>query len=229
MSADNVTIGSLDIQIRSSAGSAAKSIGDLANALGNLNQNAKVTKIVNSLGNLNKALTDLKSQTSTMSHLTSLSKSLASLAAIPKLDGLRSAINELKKLPAVMQSLNTAEISQFTAKMKLLASGLGPLAKQIDKIGTGFSKLPPQVSKCVTAVKRLDSANKSAAKSAKTHGEALNNQSFNLLATYEHLSNVFSMVHGVQDAVAKVLNDAIQWDGIQFRFGRIRRRCRNGS
>ena len=216
----SVTIESLDIQIRSSAGSAAKNINDLANALGNLNANSKVTKIVTSLDKLNVALTNMKSQQAVMSHLSALSKSLSHLAAIPQLTGLQSAIRELKKLPAVMQSLDTAQISQFTAKMKLLASGLGPLATQIDKISKGFSKLPSHVSKCVTAVNRLDSANKSAAKSSKAHGEALNNQSLNLLATYEHLQNLFGMIHAVQDGFSRLLNDAIQWDGIQFQFGR---------
>ena len=216
----SVTIDSLDIQIRSSAGSAAKNIDDLATALGNLNQNAKVTKIVNSLEKLNTALSNMKGQQAVMSQLSALSKSLASLAAIPKLTGLRSAVQELKKLPEVMSSLNTADLAQFISKMKLLAKGLSPLATQIDKISKGFSKLPPQVSKCVTAVKRLDSANKSAAKSAKEHGSAVNAQSMNLLTAYENMSNVFSMIHGVQDAAAKVLNDAIQWDGIQFQFGR---------
>lgn len=216
----SVTIDSLDIQIRSSAGSAAKNIDDLAKALGNLNKNGNVTKITNSLGKLNAALSSMKGQQAVMSHLSALSKSLASLASIPKLTGLQSAIRELKKLPDVMKSLDTAAISQFAAKMKLLANGLGPLATQIDKISKGFSKLPPQVSKCVTAVKRIDSANKSAAKSAKAHGNALNAQSFNLLAAYENLSNVFSMMHGIQDGFAKLMDDAIQWDGIQFRFGR---------
>lgn len=216
----SVTIDSLDIQIRSSAGSAANNIDDLAKALGNLNSNAKVTKIVHSLEKLNTTLGNLKANTSTMSHLSAMSKSLASLAAIPKLTGLRSAINELKKLPAVMQNLDTAQITQFAAKMKLLANGLAPLATQIDKIGRGFSKLPTQISRVVTATNRLNNANKAAAKSAGAHGAALNGQSINLLATYEHLSNVFGMMHGVQDAFSKLLNDAIQWDGIQFQFGR---------
>ena len=216
----SVTIDSLDIQIRSSAGSAAKNIDDLAKALSNLNASAKVTKTVNALNNLNSALAGMKTHQSTMSQLSALSKSLASLASIPKLTGLQSAIRELKKLPEVMASLDGAEITKFTLKMKQLATGLAPLATQIDKISKGFSKLPPQVSKCVTAVKRLDSANRSAANSARSHGEALNSQSINLLATYEHLSNVFSMMHGIQDAFAKVLSDAIQWDGITFQFGR---------
>lgn len=216
----SVTIDSLDIQIRSSAGSAAKNIGDLARELGNLNQNAKVTKIVNSLERLNGALGNMKTNISTMSHLSAMSKSLSSLAALPKLDGLRSAINELKKLPAVTQSLDTAEITQFASKMKLLATGLSPLATQIDKISKGFAKLPPQVSKCVTAVKRLDSANKSVTKSTRDHSGALNSQSLSLLTVYENLENVFGMMHGIQDAIAKVLNDAIQWDSVQARFGR---------
>ena len=216
----SVTIDSLDIQIRSSAGSAAKNIEDLADALSRLNANAKVTKVVNSLERLNGALANMKSQSSVMSHLSALSKSLASLAAIPQLTGLRSAITELKKLPAVMEGLDTAKITEFTAKIKMLAKGLSPLATQIDKIGKGFSKLPAHVSKCVTAVKRLDSANKSAAQSAQDHGEALNAQSFNFLAAYENLSNIFSIMHGIQDAFAAVMDDAIQWDGIQFRFGR---------
>lgn len=216
----SVTIDSLDIQIRSSAGSAKKNIEELAGALDRLNGSAKVTKIVNSLGKLNGALTNLRSSSGVMGQLSSMSKSLSSLASLPELTGLKSAVKELKKLPEIMGKLDTAEISQFASQMKLLASGLEPLAKQIDAIGKGFSQLPPQVSKCVTAVKRLDSANKSVAKSTKSHGEGLNGQSFNLLATYEHLSNVFSMIHGIQDAFTKVMNDAIQWDGIQFRFGR---------
>ena len=216
----SVTIDSLDIQIRSSAGSAAKNIEDLAQALSKLNANAKVTKVINSLERLNSTLANMKSQTSTMSHLSALSKSLANLAAIPQLTGLRSAVNELKKLPAVMQSLDTAQITEFAAKIRLLAKGLGPLATEIDKIGKGFAKLPPQVSKCVTAVKRLDSANRSSSASVKEHGEAVNGASLNFLTAYENLSNVFSMMHGVQDAIAKMLQDSIQWDSVQARFGR---------
>ena len=216
----SVTIDSLDIQIRSSAGSASQNIEKLADALSKLNGSANLTKTVNALGKLNTALSNMKSQSSVMSHLSSMSKSLSSLASIPEATGLKSAIKELKKLPALTQSLDAAKIGQFSAKIKLLANGLAPLATQIEKISKGFSKLPSQVSKCVTAVKRLDSANRSATKSTKSHGEALNAQSFNLLATYEHLSNVFSMMHGIQDGFTKLLNGAIQWDSIQFQFGR---------
>lgn len=216
----SVTIDSLDIQIKSSAGSAASNINELADALGKLNANSKVTKITNSLGKLNTALSSMSGQQSVMSELSALSRSLASLGSIPKLTGLQSAVRELKKMPEVMSNLGTAEIEQFSIKIKALANGLAPLATQIDKIGRGFSKLPSQVSKVVTAVKRLDSANKSATKSTRSHSNALNTQSINLFTAYENLSNMASMIHGVQDAFAKVMSDAIQWDGITFQFGR---------
>lgn len=215
-----VTIDSLDIQIRSSAGSAAKNIEDLAQALTRLSSSAKLTKVTNSLVKLNGALTAMRGNYGVIGQLSKLSHGLAQLGAIPKLTGLQSAIRELKKLPEVMQKMSLTQIAGFTEKMTQLANGLRPLADQLEKIGAGFSKLPSQVSKCVTAVKRLDSANKSAATSTKAHGQALNAQSLNFMTAYENLSNVFSIIHGIQDAFARVLNGAIQWDGIQFQFGR---------
>lgn len=216
----SVTIESLDIQIRSSAGSAAQNINALATALGNLNANARVTKIVNSLNNLNVALTNMRSQQAVMTHLAALSKSLAGLAAIPRLTGLQSAIRELTKLPAVMQNLNTAQISQFSGKMQLLANAMAPLATQITAIGAGFARLPRQTSQCVTAIRRLDAANRSVTASTQAHGAALNTTGLNLMTAYANLTMVLSIMHSVQDGFARLMDDAIQWDGIQFRFGR---------
>lgn len=216
----SVTIDSLDIQIRSSAGSAKKNIEELADALDRLNGSAKVTKIVNSLDRLNGSLTTLRSNSGVMGQLSSMSKSLSSLASIPELTGLKSAIKELKKLPDVIKGLDEAGVTQFALSMKALATSLEPLAKQIDIIGKGFSQLPSQVSKCVTAVKKLDKANQSATKSTKAHGDALNEQGFNFFTYYENLSNAFSILNSVADAAARLLNGAMQWDGIQFQFGR---------
>lgn len=216
----SVTIDSLDIQIRSSAGSAAANIEKLATSLGSLQKNAKLTTVSNQLTRLSDALGKLQVSSSTVGTIKGLAGAMKSLSGIQKSSGLNSAINSLKKLPEVVNALDPATISAFSTAMRELSDGLSPLAKKIDTISKGFSKLPSQVSKCVTAVKRLDKANDSAATSTKKHSSALDKQSFNLLATYEHLSNVFSMMHGIQDGVSKLLNDAIQWDGIQFRFGR---------
>jgi hypothetical protein len=216
----SVTIDSLDIQIRSSAGSAAKNIGELASSLERLKKHSKLTTVSNQLTKLSAALSQLQVSSSTVGTIKGLAGALKSLSGIQKSAGLNSTINSLKKLPDVVNALDPATITAFSTSMRKLSDGLSPLATQIEKIGNGFSKLPPQVSKCVTAVKRLDSANKSAAASTKGHGEALNAQSLNFMTAYENLSNVFSIIHGIQDAFARVLNGAIQWDGIQFQFGR---------
>ena len=216
----SVTIDSLDIQIRSSAGSAAANIEKLAGSLGQLQKNAKLTAVSNQLTKLSTALSQLQVSSSTIGTIKGLAGAMKSLSGIQKSAGLNSTINSLKKLPDVVNALDPTTVREFSKAMRGLAEGLAPLATQIEKVSQGFSKLPSQVSKCVTAVKRLDSANASAAESSKAHGEALNTQSFNFLAAYENLSNVFSIIHGIQDAFAALLNDAIQWDGIQFQFGR---------
>ena len=209
----SVTIDSLDIQIRSSAGSAAKNIGDLASALERLNGQAKVTKIVNSLSKLNTALSEMRSNSGVMGQLSSLSKSLSSLASIPKMTGLQSAITQLKKLPQVISELNSANLAAFTLRMRQLSSALTPLASQMNKIGAAFSKFPAQVNKVV-------SANKQMTRATQEHSNALGDQKLSLMATIQNLQDYVSAVHFVGNAVSKVMSDAIEWDGIQFRFGR---------
>ena len=209
----SVTIDSLDIQIRSSAGSAKQNIEGLAKALEQLNGQSKVTKIVNALDKLNGSLTELRSNSGVMGQLSSLSKSLSQLASIPKLTGLQSAITQLKKLPQVMNDLSSADLAAFTLRLRQLSNALTPLATQLSKIGTAFSKLPARVSQVVTATNRMTTATKS-------HSNSLNNQSINLMTAYENLHNYLSMINFVGDGIRKIMADAIEWDGIQFRFGR---------
>ena len=209
----SVTIDSLDIQIRSSAGSATKNIEELARALEQLNGQAKVTKIVNSLEKLNSALTNLRSNSSVMGQLSALSKSLSGLASLPKLTGLQSAITQLRRLPDVINGLDDAKLAVFTTRLRNLTKALTPLATQLDKIGTAFSRLPNQVSKVVTATNRMTTATRSS-------GNALNTQSINLMSVISNLQTYLSVVHFVGDAVSKVMADAIEWDGVQSRFGR---------
>jgi len=209
----SVTIDSLDIQIRSSAGSAKQNIEDLAKALERLNGSAKVTKIVNSLGRLNDALKEMRSQSSVMGQLSSLSQALSRLANIPKLTGLRSAINELKKLPQVMNDLDSAGVTAFATKIRALSAALEPLATQLSAIGKGIKGLPATINQIVTGTNKLTHA-------TTDHSNSLNHQSLNLMTAFQNLQDYLSMINFVGDAIANLMNDAIEWDGIQARFGR---------
>ncbi|MBR4965680.1 MAG: hypothetical protein IKY53_04220, partial [Lachnospiraceae bacterium] len=265
----STTIDSLDIQIRSSAGSAANNIEELAIALGDLKSAANLTKITNQLGKLKTSLDGLRSVNSglqnlekfgrTISKLTtftadvsgltkavntlrklpalagelkaldlgglpekmqSLENALSGLSGIANPKGLTSSLNALKKIPEITNSLDVKVIDEFGDKIERLAAKLGPLATQIDKVGNGFSKLPSQVSKTVTATNRMEKATEAATRANKEHSKSLDTQSINLLASIQTLQEYVQAIHFVADGVGNVLNDAMQWDGIQFRFGR---------
>ena len=209
----SVTIDSLDIQIRSSAGSAKQNIEDLADALDRLNGASKVTKIVNSLEKLNTALTNLRSNSGVMGQLSSLSKALANLAALPKLSGLQSAITQLKRLPQVMNDLDTAGITAFATKIRALSSALMPLTTQLSAVGKAFNRLPANIRQVVNSVNQLTTA-------THAHSGALDHQGLNLMAAFHNLQDYLSMVNFVVAAIRGLMADAIEWDGIQFRFGR---------
>jgi len=209
----SVTIDSLDIQIRSSAGSAKQNIEDLAKALERLNGASKVTKIVNSLGKLNTALAGLRSNSGVMGQLSALSKSLARLAALPKLTGLQSAITQLRRLPEIMSSLDDAALATFTLRLRQLSNALAPLSLQLSAVGTAFNRLPANIKRVVTATNQLTTA-------THEHSKATGVQSLSLMAMIQNLQDYVSMIHFVGDAISGLMADAIEWDGIQFRFGR---------
>lgn len=136
----STTIDSLDIQISSSAGSSAANIEQLANALGKLKENGKLTTTVNNLTRLKTALDGLKSASSGLKNIESVGKVLSGLRDIGKLSGLTSAVNALKKIPAITASLNSATLTSFELKIRRLTSALAPLSVQLNAVGTAFSK-----------------------------------------------------------------------------------------
>ena len=258
----STTIDSLDIKIRSSAGSAADNIEDLAIALTDLKGAANLNKIINQLGRLKTSLDGLKSVHSgianldkfgkTLSRLNqftanisgfskainslkklpqiagelkavdfgsfstqmqSLENSMAGLSTIAKPTGLNSSLNALKKIPEITKGLDAKIIDEFAEKIDKLSNALDPLATKINQVASGFSKLPGQVSKTVTATNRMAAAEEK-------HNKALNTKSVNLMANIQNLQDYTSAINWVADAVGKVMDDALQWDGIQFRFGR---------
>lgn len=265
----STTIDSLDIQIRSSAGSAANNIEELAIALGDLKSAANLTKITNQLGKLKTSLDGLRSVNSglqnlekfgrTISRLTtftadvsgltkavntlrklpalagelkgldlgglpekmqSLENALSGLSGIANPKGLTSSLNALKKIPEITNSLDVKVIDEFGDKIERLAAKLAPLATQIDKVGSAFAKLPSQVSKTVTATNRMEAATRKSTQANNAHNKSLNTTGVNLMATIQNLQEVTQAIHFVADGVGNVMNDAMQWDGIQFRFGR---------
>ena len=216
----SVTIDSLDIQIRSSAGSAAANIDNLADALGRLQQNASLTKVSNNLTKLGEALGKLKVNSTGLSGIKGLAGALKSLAAVQKPGGLNSVLNSLKKVPEIVDALDPAKVGEFSTRIRQLASALAPLATQIDKVSKGFGKLPTQLSKYVTVTNRMTSATRKSTAAQKDQNEELDHQSVNIAASIANFEALYSVLQRVAQAMTTLLQDSMQWDGIQFRFGR---------
>lgn len=208
----STTIDSLDIQITSSAGAAEKKIDELAEALGRLKQNSKLTTVVTNLTKLDAALKKINVTGVNTAGLNRLATALDKLQNVNKLDSLNSALKVLKKLPDLTKDIDTVNMEKFTMQMKRLASALEPLATQVSKVAEGFSKFPSQIKKAVAATKSM-------ANSSRDMGEALDASNMNIMATVSNLETFFQVINRVVDAMARVLTQAIEWDGIQFRFG----------
>ena len=265
----STTIDSLDIQIRSSAGSAAVNVEKLAESLGKLKQNGKISTVANNLKKLSESLNGLKNTNQGIqalerfgnafkrvsqftgdssgfskainalrklpalagelktldlsgfsAQMQALESGMSSLSGVANPKGLTTSLNALKKIPEITSSLNPQIIDEFGDKIEKLAAKLAPLATQIDKVGNGFAKLPSQVSKTVTATNRMEASTRKATEANRKHDKSLNTKSVNLMATIQNLQEYAQAIHFVADGIGNVMNDAMQWDGIQFRFGR---------
>ena len=129
----SVTIDSLDIQIRSSAGCASANIDRLAESLGRLRENAKLTTVANNLTKLSEALGKLQGSSSGLSNIKGLAGAMRSLSQVEKSSGLNSTLNSLKKLPEIISQLDPTTLSAFSAKMRELASALPSLRVRVRK------------------------------------------------------------------------------------------------
>ena len=206
----STTIDSLDIQITTSAGQSAANIDRLANALERLRANSKLTSVTNNLNKLKTALDGLQSTSGAVSNLEKLSQAMQ---GIPKLSNLSSAINALKKIPEITNSLDVITLEKFRKQMEKLADALAPLATKINEVAKGFSKLPSKVSSAVTATNRMASASQNAK-------AGFDMSSMGLFAMIQNYESLIGVVNQVIQAVSNMLSQAIEWDGIQFRFGR---------
>ena len=216
----STTIDSLDIQIQASAGSAAANIDKLAASLGRLKSNAGLTKVTNNLGKLSASLSALNGAAGALSSLERISHAMNSLAGVQKLSGLSSALTTLKRLPDIMKSIDAAAVTAFSQSMKELADALDPLATRIDKVAAGFSKLPANLRSAVAATNRMAKASQNASSAQSSHNARLNAQSINLAASITNLRSYIAVLNQVGHALSGAISDAIEWDGIQYRFGR---------
>lgn len=150
------------------SGDASQKITRLTNALTALSQvgNVKISSsIANQLTAINTALAGLKWTDG--DKLTSIANGLRPLSELGKAN-MTTFINQLSKLPKVIEDLEAADIDKFTQQMTALAAAMKPFADEMQKVSNGFSAFPSKIQKLITSTEKY---NASARKATSTTGK----------------------------------------------------------
>lgn len=150
------------------SGDASQKITRLTNALTALSQvgNVKISSsIANQLTAINTALAGLKWTDG--DKLTSLANGLRPLSELGKAN-MTTFINQLSKLPKVIEDLEAADIDKFTQQMTALAAAMKPFADEMQKVSNGFSAFPSKIQKLIISTEKY---NASARKATSTTGK----------------------------------------------------------
>lgn len=150
------------------SGDASQKITRLTNALTALSQvgNVKISSsIANQFTAINTALAGLKWTDG--DKLTSLANGLRPLSELGKAN-MTTFINQLSKLPKVIEDLEAADIDKFTQQMTALAAAMKPFADEMQKVSNGFSAFPSKIQKLITSTEKY---NASARKATSTTGK----------------------------------------------------------
>ena len=175
----------------------AKSVRELKNALQGLNSGdvqQKITRIAGALNALGQ-VGNVKISSSVANQLTAISGAIDNLKwtdgdkLTALADGLRplselgksnltTFINQLGKLPTVIEELEKADIDKFTRQMTDLAAAMKPFADEMQKVSNGFSAFPSRIQRLITSTERYNSTVRRATTHTGLFGKALGGLKF---------------------------------------------------
>lgn len=145
---------------------------------GNIKISSALPKNITELGT---ALSTL--DVSNIGKLSTLAASLKPLGEIGKAQ-MTSFINQLKKLPEVIQELEKADIDKFTQQMKNLASAMKPFADEMNKVSSGFSAFPSRIQRLITSTEQYNGTVRRATSNTNAFEKALKNLSLLAVARW---------------------------------------------
>ena len=199
----------------------ASGISAIKNAVNNMNTGdfaSKMNRISDSLSRLKNQTDSLKISSSIGNQLTAISKAVDSLPNAPgdKIKNLAEGlqplstlgksnmttfINQLKKLPEVIQELKKADIDKFTSQMKDLTSAMKPFADEMNKVASGFSAFPSKIQKLINSTEEYNNAVGKATNKTSAWEKAIKNLSFIAVyrAAVKFLGNVINKASEYQE------------------------------
>lgn len=205
----------------------AKGVQELSSALKGLNSgdaSQKLTRLATALSSLQN-VSGIKISSTIATQITAINTALNGMSEdfASKIEALADAlrplselgksdfINQLAKLPKVISDLEAVDMDKFSQQMKDLATALKPFADEMQKVADGFSAFPSKIQKLITSTEKYNNTTKKASKTTKTFREALSGLKLGTMVT---------ALKRVSSAIANLINDASEWEGISNRFGR---------
>lgn len=186
-------------------GDFANKINRISNSLGNLKDQTDSLKISASIGNqlaaINQAITNLPDTPG--EKLRNLASGLQPLSELGR-SNMTSFINQLKKLPEVIQELEKADIDKFTQQMKDLASAMKPFADEMNKVSSGFSAFPSRIQRLITSTEQYNGTVRRATTSTNAWNSALKAISF--VAIYRAIAKFLGNAIGKSSEYIETLN-----------------------
>ena len=150
----------------------------LANGLKRLNEVGQVkvsSSVANQINALSTALNNIKwTDGDKISTLVSGLRPLSELGRA----NLTSFINQLGKLPTVIEQLEKADIDKFTRQMKDLAAAMKPFADEMQKVSNGFSSFPSKIQRVIASSNQYNRSMNGAASSTNALGIAVKGVNF---------------------------------------------------
>ena len=171
-------------------------------SLENLRAKTEGLKISSTVGKqleeINKATTGLPDTPG--DKLGNLAEGLKPLSELGKAH-MNTFINQLKKLPDVIQELEKADIDKFTKQMKDLASAMKPFADEMNKVSSGFSAFPSRIQRLITSTEQYNGTVRRATSNTNAFEKALKNLSLLAVARWisKEMGNAISKAAEYQE------------------------------
>ena len=174
------------------SGDLARKLTQIATGLKAL-ESTKNIKISSSIANQLNALNMVmaKIQWTDGDKLKTLADGLRPLSELGKAN-MTTFINQLKKLPPVIEELKKADIDKFERQMKELAAAMKPFADEMQKVSNGFSAFPSRIQRLIRSTEQYNGTVRRATNSTNSWGKVTNGLKFGTM-TYG-LSRLASMI-----------------------------------
>ena len=155
-----MTLDTIMIKIESDATGATSGVDKLATSLTNLRNATKggfnnLQKLSIALQSLNKASAKLSETTAQIDKLSSITTALNQLSSIEKPIGLKHAVDNLSKLPGVMNKITPKNLENITRVSNELATALTPLSNKLAEISQGYSAISALADKYGVSVTKV--------------------------------------------------------------------------